>query len=491
MCVWFDEKTFSMRGDTSVKIYFVLVINLAIVCLVDKLGQTLKRAENIAAAPLGMRGVTFSALQALADGGLRTVYRKSRANWRYSGLNCSERSFTEGINTPHLPMSQTRERFVGAASNRIPRLINSNLVMNTVRRLQPISRVELARVSGLQPSTVSLIVEDLLQNDWLIEGDSVRAQRGRRPRQLTLAQNRCVIGVDIHPQQTSVAVADIGGQILWQTVLSLAEQPEEALTGLTKAIRDVVAAHPERKIEGIGICLPGRTDTEATDLVFAPNLRWPVVSLKAQIEKATGLRVEMDNVANACALSEVWFADSADDRDLVVVEVSEGLGTGIFVNGAIARGRGGMAGEFGHIQMADGPVCNCGNTGCWETLASNRAAVRYYSECGGTKRNMTFPALLRLSQSEDPPAMAALRRMAEHLGRGMRMVAAALAPEEIVVVGDITAAWHQVGAVVESYMREHSLAKATRLRPAYDGGTARLKSAVPLVLSRSLPGSLS
>jgi predicted NBD/HSP70 family sugar kinase len=170
----------------------------------------------------------------------------------------------------------------------------------------------------------------------------------------------------------------------------------------------------------------------------------------------------------------------------VVVEVSEGLGTGIFVNGAIARGKGGMAGEFGHIQMAeDGPVCNCGNRGCWETLASNRAALRFYEETAKSKKNLTFSSLLRLSLAEDPLAMAAIHRMAENLGRGMRMVAAALAPAEIVIVGEITAVWHQIGAVVEAEMKKHSLAKSTRLRPAYDGGSARLRSAVALVLSKS------
>ena len=112
-------------------------------------------------------------------------------------------------------MRQLRDSATRAASNRTPRLINSNLVMNTVRRLQP--------------STVSLIVEDLLDSDWLVEGDAVHAQRGRRPRQLTLAQNRCVIGVDIHPLQTSVAITDIGGHILWQTVLPLAEDPKKAV----------------------------------------------------------------------------------------------------------------------------------------------------------------------------------------------------------------------------------------------------------------------
>jgi predicted NBD/HSP70 family sugar kinase len=386
-------------------------------------------------------------------------------------------------------MSRMRIDEGQGASNRTPRRINSNLLLNTVRRRQPISRVDLARVSGLQPSTVSLIVEELLRSDWLLEGEAVKGARGRRPRLLTMSQQKCVIAVDIHPRQTTLALTEISGRIAWQNVLSLPQDPGQAINRLTAAIQSAIETHPGRIIEGIGICLPGRTDPNAKDLIFAPNLRWPIVSLKAKIERASGLRVQMDNVANACALSEVWFSESAQMQDLVVVEVSEGLGTGIFVNGAIARGKDGMAGEFGHIQMIEnGPQCNCGSRGCWETLASNNAAVRYYSESAGAQKHITFSNVLRLATAQhDPAACAALKRMAENLGRGMRMVAAALAPAEIVVVGEITAAWHVIGHIVEAEMRQHPLARAVRLRPAYDGASARLRSAVALVFAETFP----
>lgn len=374
------------------------------------------------------------------------------------------------------------------ASNKTPRRINSNLVINTVRRRQPISRIELARVSGLQPSTVSLIIEELIRSEWIEEGELVRGARGRRPRLLTMSSAKCVIAVDIHPRQTTIAVTELSGRIAWQSVLNLPLDPKKALDRLTSAIKDAVTAHADRTIEGIGICLPGRTDANAKELIFAPNLRWPVVSLRSKIERATGLPVKMDNVANACALSEVWFSESDRIRDLVVVEISEGLGTGIFVNGAIVRGERGMAGEFGHIQMVeDGVPCNCGNQGCWETLASNRAAIRYYEQAAGTRRDITFSALLKLALDHDPAALAALQQMAEWLGLGMRMIAAALAPAEIVIVGEITAAWHQVGAIVEAQLRKHSLGRTVRLRPAYDGASARLRSAVALVFAETFP----
>jgi predicted NBD/HSP70 family sugar kinase len=192
----------------------------------------------------------------------------------------------------------------------------------------------------------------------------------------------------------------------------------------------------------------------------------------------------MDNVANACVLSEVWFGSSDGLHDIVVVNVSEGIGTGIFANGRLLRGENGMAGEFGHVQLQpDGPLCGCGNYGCWEMLASNRAAVRYYNESAPATPVASFDHLLQLGQAGDTLASAALQRMARHLGTGIRMITAALAPREIIIVGDITTAWHMFGSTVQDEIKKHSLAKPPILRPAYDGNAARLRSAVALVFS--------
>jgi len=369
------------------------------------------------------------------------------------------------------------------ASNKTPRKINRNLVFNLIRTQQPISRADLARACGLRRSTISLIVEDLIASGWIVEGSLGQLPRGRRPTFLELNNRRAIIALDIHPAQTTIAVADLAGKIVAQQVVAVPEEANKALTAIVAAIRKVLAAHKDRSFDGIGICLPGRTDPHLQKLIFAPNLKWPVLSLKAKMERATGLRVEMDNVANACALSEVWFGSSDGKHDLVVVNVSEGIGTGIFANGRLLRGESGMAGEFGHVQLQpDGPLCACGNYGCWEMLASNRAAIRYYNESSPATAVQTFEQLLKLGQN-DQLASDALKKMAKQLGAGIRMITAALAPREVIVVGDITTAWHMFGSIVMDEMKKHSLSRPPILRPAYDGNAARLRSAVALVFS--------
>jgi predicted NBD/HSP70 family sugar kinase len=379
-----------------------------------------------------------------------------------------------------------------SASNKTPRQINRNLIFNHIRTRQPISRADLSRVSGLQRSTVSLIVEELLAERWIVEGSMGRLPRGRRPTFLNVSTQRGVLALDIHPAQTTLAIADLGGDILVEDQIELPEDPQKVIGVIVSAIRKMIAANTDRSFDGVGISLPGRLDLHAASsspakqstskAIFAPNVRWPIGQIKSRVEQATGLPAFVDNVANACALSEVWFGDSDGNHDLVVVNVSEGLGTGIFANGRILRGEGGSAGEFGHVQVDPlGRPCGCGSTGCWETVASNRAGMRYYTEITG-QPSPPFDGLLKLAASGDPAASQSIERMCAALGRGMHMIASALAPSEIVVVGDITTIWRLAGPRIEQEMRRIPMVRTPRLRPAQDGNKARLRSAVALVM---------
>jgi len=373
------------------------------------------------------------------------------------------------------------------ATSEVVRGINRRVVLNLIRTRQPISRADLARASSLQRSTVSLIVEQLIEENWVIEGATGRLPRGRRPTYLRLNDDRVIIAVDIRALQTTVALADANGKFTSQEVMGTSPDPELALKSLLASIKRVQSSCPGKLIEGIGISLPGRFDKASNRLVFAPNLKWGDFDLRGPIAKATGLEVEMENAANACVLAEVWFHRTDECRNLVVVTVSEGIGTGILANGALVSGLHGMAGEFGHVSLdPDGPVCGCGARGCWEIFASNRAALRYYFGSNPIDRSMTFSDLLTKADQGDIKAAKALETMAHYLGRGMRMIVAGLAPERIVVVGDLTRAWSRFGAIIDSEIKSQSLSpeSAPSLLPAFEDGMARLRGTVALVLQK-------
>jgi predicted NBD/HSP70 family sugar kinase len=262
--------------------------------------------------------------------------------------------------------------------------------------------------------------------------------------------------------------------------------PKVALEKLIERIQRIARACRDKKIEGVGISLPGRLDPTRSQLLFAPNLHWPEVDLRTPISKATGLEVELENAANACVLAAVWF-DHMECRNLVVVTVSEGIGTGIFMNGQLVRGMHGMAGEFGHVPLdPEGPPCSCGSRGCWEVFGSNRAALRYYLESSAHAPGLTFLDLLRLAEQGDTKAGKALDTQAHYLGRGMRMIVAGLAPERIVVIGDLTRSWQRFGPVIEAEVLAQVLPGgcAPRVIQVHEDGMARLRGTVALVLQK-------
>lgn len=373
-----------------------------------------------------------------------------------------------------------------SASNRTPRHINRNLIFNHIRMRQPISRADLARTSGLQRSTVSLIVEELLHDRWIVEGMIGQIPRGRKPTGLLINRKRTVLAVDVHPAQTTLAVADLSGHITEQKQLQLPDDPRKVNRSIVDAIRRMIAEHSDCSFEGIGMTLPGRFSHQLKKTVFAPNVGWPIAQIKSRVEQATGLPVVVDNVANACVLSEVWFGNSDEAHDIVVVNVSEGIGTGIFVNGGLVRGAGEMAGEFGHLQMdPDGIPCGCGSRGCWETIASNRAGLRYYKEIT-TQSLASFEDLLGLVEKNDPSAMEAFTKMCTALGRGMHMIVTTLAPAEIVIVGEFTRLWTLAYPIVEAELSKFPLTAIPTLRMASEPDFARLRSAVALVMSEKL-----
>ena len=371
------------------------------------------------------------------------------------------------------------------ASSQTARDINRGVVLNLIRRRQPISRADLARVSGLQRSTVSLITEQLIRERWVVHGPIGRLPRGRRPTFLRLNDRRAILVADLRPAQTTVAVADVNGNFLSRETMPTTSDPRATAAGIAARIRHLAEVHSDLVFEGVGVSLPGRFNQETQRFVFGPNLGWPEFDFKEAIERGTGMRVELENAANACVLAEVWFGHKERMRDFVVVTVSEGIGTGIFANGQLVRGLNGMAGEFGHVPLdPTGPPCGCGSRGCWEVYASNRAALRYYHESGTAQNGLSFQDLLALAEAKDSLALKALEKMARALGRGMRWIVTGLAPEEIVVVGELTRQWRRFAPFVEEEVAAGFLAgKPPRVRPG-EGSMARLRGTVALVLQK-------
>jgi predicted NBD/HSP70 family sugar kinase len=373
------------------------------------------------------------------------------------------------------------------ATSETARQINRRITLNFLRHHQPMSRADLSRRSGLQRSTVSAIVDQLIEEGWVTEGAIGRLPRGRRPRFLHLNVERTgIVGVNLRPEMTTVGLANVDARFEAQRAFPTPGDPPGFVRAVARTIANLRAAHPRMVCEGIGVSLPGRVD-ETGRLVFAPNLGWRDVNVRQMLESATGLPVNVENAANACALGEVWFGRHDEHiRHLVAVTVSEGIGVGVILNGQLVHGANAMAGEFGHMTLdEDGPPCCCGKRGCWERYASNSAAVEHYSSGARTETPLRFDDVLRLAVEGDSRAVETLERMGRFLGAGLATIVMGLAPQIIVVIGEVTSAWDRVGPVVADVLARRALRETpTVVIPTDHATQPRLRGAVTLVIQQ-------
>jgi predicted NBD/HSP70 family sugar kinase len=302
------------------------------------------------------------------------------------------------------------------------------------------------------------------------------------------------LAIDLRPGKANLAVVDINGKILGRDSVpyemqdSSTVEASTAIAHIVQAARALQAEYSEREFQGLGVSVSGRVDQKTRRLLFSPNAPWTQIDLYAELQKVLDAPVEMENAANACLFSERWFGNFSDASNMLVVSVSEGVGAGMLVDGRVVRGRDDMAGEFGHMQLEEaGPLCGCGNLGCWEVFASNRAGLRYYRELAPESTLTTFQELLDLAIAGDIRALRSIDKMATYLARGLTMLAAGLSPEVIIIVGDCTALWPRIRPLLESQLIAKSFTPHTpRVVAAMDGDVARLRGAAALVLHKVL-----
>ncbi|MCA1624727.1 MAG: ROK family protein [Acidobacteria bacterium] len=393
------------------------------------------------------------------------------------------------------------------ATSETARNINRRIILDLIRTRQPVSRADLARLSGLQRSTVSLITEQLLTEQWITQGALGHLPRGRKPRFLHLNVERAgIIGVNVRPTMTTIALANLNAQFIAHESFQTNNDANVFIEDLTRRLQSFIKFHPDIYFEGIGVSMPGRVDSISKKLVFAPNLGWRDVDLQTPIERATGLLVEIENAANACALAEIWFDRRSNGmQDLIAVTVSEGIGTGIITNGQLLRGASGTAGEFGHVSLNEsGPLCKCGNHGCWEMYASNTAAINEYvritNGANSKKRDIqdesnkpSIDDILHLSEQGDAKAVEVIERMGHYLGVGFSMLVSGISPSMIVVIGEITRAWERIEPIIKNVLnaRLPSSPVLTRIIPSQDNLQPRLRGSMALILQKHFGAPLT
>lgn len=263
------------------------------------------------------------------------------------------------------------------ATHQATRAFNQRLVLRAVHDRSPLSRADLARLTGLTRTSVSDLVGTLI-DDGLIEAvGRGRSSGGRSPILLRVAPDgRHLIGLDLGEGEFSGAVVNLHGEILSSMRLPVDGRTGDAAVELVQILVDALRADVRCPLLGIGIGAPGIIDTGTGTVRWSVNLDWADVRLGPLLEERYGVPVVVANDSHAAALAELTFFRRPRPDNLVVVKVGRGVGAGIIVDGRLFQGDGHGAGEIGHVSMgsAEAP-CRCGRDGCLETLTSMRTLL--------------------------------------------------------------------------------------------------------------------
>jgi glucokinase len=272
-----------------------------------------------------------------------------------------------------------------------------------------------------------------------------------------MAETRLVLGVDLGGSKILSAVVNGEGRMLSRdhSLTPAARGPEAVTQAILASVCTALdqAGIVGTELAGIGIGAPGLSNPETGVVFTSPHLPgWKDVPLKDIVEEEMGVKTYLINDANAAALGEMRFGAARGARNFVYVTLSTGIGGGIVIDGQIYSGALGTAGEIGHMTIdIDGPPCDCGNTGCWETLASGTALAREAKKClkegdrtsileyaDGSINKVTAETVHRAAEQGDALAKELIARTSYYVGVGLANLINIFNPELIIIGGGLS-----------------------------------------------------
>ena len=380
------------------------------------------------------------------------------------------------------------------ATHRQTRQYNRRLVLRTLYDFGPVSRAEIARLTGLTRTTVSDVVAGLIADGMTREVGRGPSSGGKAPILLSVVDDaRHVIGLDLGEGAFVGALVNLRGEVRRIVELPVEGHDGDEALALVYRLVDELLADAGESLLGIGVGTPGVIDTRTGIIRWAVNLVWQDLPLGGLLAERYGVPVNIANDSQAAALAEYTFGGDASRRpNLVAIKVGRGIGAGIVLNGALYQGDGFGAGEIGHVVVEDdGSACRCGRFGCLETVASAPAVVARARELGLDAHSIDD--VRRAVDAGDEAALAAARFAGRYLGRAVANLVGALDIHEIVVhgpVADLGEPW--IAAVRDEATRRSLplLSGSIEVRPARIAANEVVLGASALLMTRELGLSL-
>ena len=288
------------------------------------------------------------------------------------------------------------------------------------------------------------------------------------------------IGIDIGGTKVAGGLVDESGTVVGRARRDTphrSKSPVVVEDTIVEVVAELLEAAPS-PVCAVGIGAAGFVADDRATVVFAPHLSWRDEPLEANLQRRVPVPISVDNDANAAAWAEWKFGAAQKDSHVMMVNLGTGIGGAIIVDGQIMRGRFGIAGEFGHMQVVPGGQrCECGNKGCWEQYASGNALVREARSlmtanspmatdlldlAGGDATALTGPMITDAARAGDATATELLAEIGTWLGVGIANLAAAFDPGVFVIGGGVSAAGDLLIGPARATFRRHLTGRGYR-----------------------------
>ena len=388
--------------------------------------------------------------------------------------------------------------------------INKIKVLKTIYKEEEISRAEIAQKTKISAPTVTRIVNHLIDEVNLIKKIGKGASSGGRKPILLKFNNddNHIIGIDIGTTHIDGILTNLKSEVIKNIRIPTNNNLEvESIVEKTKMIieeLESIEIAKNNKIYGIGIAAAGLINKDNGVIEYSPDFHWKNVDLVEILQQFTDLPIILDNVSRVMALGELWYGIGNRYKNFAVVNVGYGIGAGIILNGKLFYGSKGYAGEFGHITIDKDSllVCECGDKGCLEALASGRAIAKRARM--GIKSNINSK-LVEMVEDKDYSKISAkmvadaardgdlyslniIHKVGEDLGLGIKNLINLFNPEAIVIGGGVSQAGKLLFNKIKETLQRTGLKMATDIPilPATYGDEGTVRGTTAMVLNEIL-----
>ena len=342
---------------------------------------------------------------------------------------------------------------------------SSGRLLQLFRDGQPHTKAEMAEITGLARSTISLRLDPLIELGLIAPATSATSTGGRPSARLLLNEESFVVaGVDFGATHAVASLADLSGKILVSidTKRQISDGPEVCLRWMIEEIRHLLTGLniEEDRLLAIGIGVPGPVEHESGKPANPPIMPgWDGFDIPARVNQDLKAKVLVDNDVNVMALGERHLTYPDVDH-LIFLKAATGIGSGIISDGHLQRGSQGTAGDIGHVRVSRGDniACRCGNYGCLEAVAGSPAVIKNVNDAGLPVRNMSD--LVDATKRSKVEAIQAVRQAGRDIGEVLSTCVSLMNPSIIVIGGSMASAGeHLIAGVREAvYSRSMPLA---------------------------------